>query len=255
VTTEWWTELKSITLHQPGEEPPLWAEGASMEHRAARLALAEEEQALSDQVEAVAARRRTLPPGPRLDDYQLTAAPLDLAPDGEPRPVRLTDLFGGHDELVVYHLMFHPDDDAACAMCSLWVDGLHGVAHHLTRRAGLAVIAKAPVDKLAAWGRRRGWRGLPLVSAYDSTFAGDVGAEAAGGGMVPAFSVFVRDGDDVRHAYIQSADFGDGRERGIDRMSAVWNVFDLLPSGRGDWLPDNSYPGATRGPGPRAQPG
>ncbi len=30
-------------------------------------------------------------------------------------------------------------------------------------------------------------------------------------------------------------------------MSPVWNVFDLLPSGRGDWFADNTYPGARRG--------
>ena len=38
-------------------------------------------------------------------------------------------------------------------MCSLWVDGLHGVAHHLVRHAGFAVVAKAPLPKLLAWAR------------------------------------------------------------------------------------------------------
>jgi hypothetical protein len=33
----------------------------------------------------------------------------------------------------------------------------------------------------------------------------------------------------------------------MDLISPVWNVFDLLPSGRGEWLPDNSYPGRARG--------
>jgi predicted dithiol-disulfide oxidoreductase (DUF899 family) len=245
-TTEWWTELKSVTLHVEGERPRLFAAGASDEYRAARAALVQAEQALSDQVEAVAAQRRALPPGPVLPTYALTEGPLDLAADGPRRPVGLADLFGGHDELVVYHLMYHPDDDAACPMCSLWVDGLHGVAHHIVQRAGLAIIAQAPVDKLGAWGRRRGWQGLRLVSAYGTSFLADVGTEGSLGGQIPAMSVFTRDGEEVRHAYTQSADFPDGSGRGIDRMSAVWNVFDLLPSGRGDWLPDNTYPGASR---------
>jgi predicted dithiol-disulfide oxidoreductase (DUF899 family) len=67
------------------------------------------------------------------------------------------------------------------------------------------------------------------------------------GGLFPAVSVFTRAGDEMRHAYTQSADFPDGRERGIDALSPVWNILDLLPSGRGEWLPDNTYPGAARG--------
>jgi predicted dithiol-disulfide oxidoreductase (DUF899 family) len=246
-TTDWWSGLKSVTLHVEGEQARLFATGASDEYRAARAALLEAEQALSDQVEAVAAQRRALPPGPVLPTYALAEGPIDLAAAGPARTVGLLDLFGGHDELIVYHLMFHPDDDAACAMCSLWVDGLHGVSHHVTRRAGLAIIAKAPLDKLRAWGRRRGWQGLRIVSAYGTGFVADLGTEGSRGGQVPAFSVFVREGDQVRHAYTQSANFPDGSERAIDRMSAVWNAFDLLPSGRGDWLPDNTYPGAARG--------
>lgn len=34
---------------------------------------------------------------------------------------------------------------------------------------------------------------------------------------------------------------------GIDALSPVWNILDLLPSGRGEWLLDNTYPGAARG--------
>ncbi|MQA85341.1 MAG: DUF899 domain-containing protein [Streptosporangiales bacterium] len=247
MTTEWWNELKSITLHVEGEKPPLWNPTASEENRAARLALVEAEVALRDQVEAVAAQRRALPPGPVLPAYEFTEGPVDLSADGPSTPVTLAELFGDHDELVVYHIMFHPDDDAACAMCSLWVDGLHGVSHHITRRAGLAVVGKAPIDKLRAWACRRGWRGLRLVSAYGTSFTTDLGVEGSRGAQVPAVSVFTRDGDEVRHAYIQNADLPDGQGRGIDLISPVWQVLDLLPSGRGDWLPDNTYPGALRG--------
>jgi predicted dithiol-disulfide oxidoreductase (DUF899 family) len=30
--------------------------------------------------------------------------------------------------------------------------------------------------------------------------------------------------------------------RGMDLMSPVWNLFDLLPSGRGEQEPNNTYP-------------
>jgi predicted dithiol-disulfide oxidoreductase (DUF899 family) len=242
--TEWWTELKSITLHVEADRPPMWPAAASEEYRAARQALVEAEMALRDQVEAVAARRRALPAGPVLPGYQLTEGPMDLAADGPMSAVTLADLFGGHDELVVYHLMFHPEDDAACAMCSMWVDGLHGVAQHIGRRAGLAVIARAPIDKLRGWGRRRGWQGLRLVSGFDSTLIPDLGVEGSRGGQFPAVSVFTRDGDEVRHAYTQSADYPDSTGRGIDLINPAWQTLDLLPSGRGEWLPDNTYPNA-----------
>ncbi|WP_084216726.1 DUF899 family protein [Pseudonocardia spinosispora] len=234
---EWWTELKSITLHD-SSEPPSWPAGASEEYREARRRLSEAELALRDQAEAVAALRRELPAGAVLPEYRLTEVVGD-----EQRAVTLADLFGEHDELVVYHLMFHPDDDEACPMCSMWVDGFNGVAAHIGQRAGLAAVAKAPVDKLRAYGRYRGWDRIRLVSAYESDLPADLGAESPGGGQWPALSVFTRDGTVVRHAYTQSADFPDRSARGIDLLSPVWNVLDLLPSGRGDWLPHNNYAG------------
>jgi predicted dithiol-disulfide oxidoreductase (DUF899 family) len=247
MTTEWWKELKSVTLIDEGDAPPMWPDGASEEYRTARLALVEAEQALSDQIEAVAAMRRQLPPGATVPDYEFTEGPRDLDADGPITSVRLVDLFGSHEELVVYHIMFHPDDDAACAMCSMWVDGLHGVSHHLARRMGFAVIGKAPIEKLRAWARRRGWNGARIVSSFDSPFTTDLGIEGSRGGQYPGVSVFVRDGNGVRHAYTMCADFPDGQGRGIDLLSPVWQVLDLVPSGRGEWLPDNEYPGSGRG--------
>jgi predicted dithiol-disulfide oxidoreductase (DUF899 family) len=247
MATEWWNDLKSITLLADTDAPPMVPAGASDEYRAARESLVEAEVALRDQIEAVAAMRRALPPGVEVANYRLTEGSPNLDDDGPARTVDLIDLFGDHDELVVYHLMFHPDDDAACAMCSLWVDGLHGVSHHLARRTAFSVVGKAPIEKLRAWGRRRGWHGLRVVSAFDSTFNVDLGIEGSQGGQFPAVSVLRRDGDNIRHAYTQSADLPGGGERGIDVISPVWHVFDLLPSGRGNWLPDNEYPGATRG--------
>jgi predicted dithiol-disulfide oxidoreductase (DUF899 family) len=60
-------------------------------------------------------------------------------------------------------------------------------------------------------------------------------------------SVFSRQGDQVRHVVTESADFPDRTGRGIDLLSPVWNVLDLVPGGRGEWMPDNTYPGPTRG--------
>jgi len=242
-----WLQLKSITLHEEGEHPRLWPSDASEEYTTARLALAEAEAALRDQVEAVARMRRELPAGSVLPAYTLVEGPADLAEDEPTREVSLRDLFGDHPSLVVYHVMFHPDDDQACAMCSMWIDGLHGVSHHLGRRTAFAVVGKAPLAKLRQWGRHRGWDRLRLLSSYDSPFNSDLGVEGRRGGQWPAVSVFARDGDQVRHVLTTSAELPDGSGRGIDLLTPVWQVLDLLPEGRDEWLPDNDYPGRARG--------
>jgi predicted dithiol-disulfide oxidoreductase (DUF899 family) len=214
-------------------QPPTWPVGASPEYIAARTRLAEAERVLRDQIEAVAAARRELPEGAVLDDYALT--------EGPDRTTRLSELFDERGTLVVYHLMFHPDEDEACPMCSMWVDGFHGVVHHLTRHAPFAVVAKAPLAKLQVWARRRGWDGLRVLSSYGTTFNADLHAEHPDGEQRPMISVFTRTDGVIRHFYSLPASFPDGAERGIDLLSPVWNVLDLLPTGRGEWYAANSY--------------
>jgi predicted dithiol-disulfide oxidoreductase (DUF899 family) len=242
-TTEWWTELKSITLHVEGESPRLWPESASEEYRRARMDLVRAEAQLRDRIEAVAAQRRALPPGGELADHTFVEGPDDLDADGPERPVRLSQLFAGNGELVLYHLMLHPEDTKACAACSMFVDGLDGVERHLMQRTGFAVVAPAPLPVLRAWARTRGWRRVRLVSCAGTSFLDDLGVAGSRGALFPAFSVHTRDGDGrIRHVTTQPADFPDGTGRGMDLMSPVWNVFDLLPSGRGEGDPDNTYP-------------
>ena len=54
-------------------------------------------------------------------------------------------------------------------------------------------------------------------------------------------SVFTAEGDAVWHFYSLPANFLDDSQRGIDLLSPVWNVLDLLPSGRGEWYAGNDY--------------
>jgi predicted dithiol-disulfide oxidoreductase (DUF899 family) len=226
---------------------PMWPAGASQEHIDARIELAKAEQALHDQVWEVAGARRRLPSGPLLDNYVFAEGPADLGRDEPTRSVPLRELFGAHDTLFVYHLMFHPDEDEACPMCSMWVDGFHGVAHHLARHAAFAVIAKAPLPKLRAWALRRGWDGLRVLSSFDTSFNADLNVERPDGAQRPVASVFAVDGDRVRHVFSQPANFPDDAEGAIDLLSPVWNILDLLPAGRGDWYAENSYAGRLRG--------
>ncbi|GAA2520125.1 DUF899 family protein [Winogradskya humida] len=221
---------------------PMWPDGASDDYIRARMDLAAAERRLRDEIENVAAARRALPPGAVIEDYILT--------EGDPqRQTRISQLFGDHDTLVIYHLMFHPDADAACPMCSMWVDGFHGVSHHLAQHAGFAVVAKAPQAKLLDWAAKRGWDGLRLLSSHGTTFNADLRAEHPNGDQRPMISVFTRDPGTtaIRHVHSLPANFVDGSQRAIDLLSPVWNVLDLLPGGRGEWYAENGYAGRDRG--------
>lgn len=86
----------------------------SSEYRSARDQLLEHETELRRAIEAVAAERRTLPPGGVLPrDYVFQGA----GPDGAPRDVRFSELFApGKDTLAIYSFMFPraPDKDLPC---------------------------------------------------------------------------------------------------------------------------------------------
>jgi predicted dithiol-disulfide oxidoreductase (DUF899 family) len=226
---------------------PIWPTGASQQHIDARIELARAEQQLHDQLWSVAALRHKLPPGPVLSDYLLAEGPADLSLDGPVRQTPLRELFGGHETLLIYHLMFAPEDDAACPMCSLWVDGLHGVAHHISRHTAFVVIGKAPLPKVRAWALRRGWDGLRVLSSHGTTFNADMHAETPAGAQVPMISVLRADGEQVRHVVSQHAEFADNSEGANDLLTPLWHVLDLLPAGRGDWYASNSYAGRSRG--------
>jgi len=225
----------------------LWPEDADPEYVRARSQLVSAERRLKDAIEEVARARRGLGPGTPLPEYVFDEGPRDLAAAEPTTRPTLADLFGPHDTLLTYHLMYAADAAQACPMCSMWVDGWHGVSHHLARHAGLAVIAKAPLPRLRAWGRQRGWHGLRLVSSSGNTFNSDLNMENEGG-QRPGVSVFTREGSLVRHWYSAQASFSqDEPERGIDLLCVTWSLLDLLPQGRRDWYASNDYAGAERG--------
>jgi len=104
------------------------------------------------------------------------------------------------------------------------------------------LVAKADINKLRSWARRRGWNRIRLLSSHDNTFNRDFGMEEADGSQNPGLSVFTRTPEGaIYHHYTIGAEFDEHNNRGIDPYSPVWNLFDLLPLGRGDWYPNHSY--------------
>ena len=215
------------------------------EWRAARLDLLAKEKEFTRARDALSAQRRQLPGTEVTEDYRFTG------PDGE---VGLADLFEGRRQLVVYHFMFDPDWEAGCPSCSFVADNIGPVVHLHARNTSLALVSRAPYEKLAAYRKRMGWD-LPWYSSYGSEFNYDFGVtmDPAKGrtdynfrdrsqdkgwegwsGEMPGASVFLRDGDRILRTY-------SSYERGLDIVLNTYNWLDLTALGRQeedgmDWL-------------------
>jgi predicted dithiol-disulfide oxidoreductase (DUF899 family) len=120
-------------------------------------------------------------------------ASLD-AGDAPISTVRLSDLFTGPSRsVVIYHLMYGKRQTSPCPMCTMWIEGYNGVAHHLAQNVDFAIAAAAEPAMLRQHARNRGWRNLRLLSCRDSTFKYDLRSEDAEGRQDSTISVFTRD--------------------------------------------------------------
>jgi len=218
----------------------------SGEYRRARDELLQAEIDLRGQEEAVAALRRGLPPG-----GEVTGDYVFDSPSGK---VRFADLFtGGKDTLYLYNFMFIPGGqglplEVACPSCTSILDGMDGAIRHLRDRVDIAIIAKAPIEQFAAWGKKRGWQFAPLYSSSANTFNHDYNAESDEWGQLPIAHVFARSGDTIHHRWSSelfwAKNEGGLHPRHVDFGWPIWKVLDLTPEGRGtDWTPLYDYEG------------
>jgi predicted dithiol-disulfide oxidoreductase (DUF899 family) len=237
--------------------------GESVEYRAARDQLLDQEIQLRRATEAVAAARRELPPGGAVsEDYVFQAA----GADGAPTDVRLSELFrSGRDSLVIYNFMFprHSGDErpgpqagqtallplaeGPCPSCTAFLDQLDGAAEHVGQRINLAVVAKSPLPRVVTFAKERGWRRLRLLSSANTTYNRDYHGETAEGSQQPMLNVFHRDGETIRHVWgseLLYAPTEPGQDpRHVGLLEPLWNLFDLTPQGRpSDWNEQLSYP-------------
>jgi predicted dithiol-disulfide oxidoreductase (DUF899 family) len=212
--------------------------GEDAGYRNARDALLLAEMELRRQDERVAALRRALPPGGVARDYV-----FEEAEDG--RPVKLSELFGDRQTLLLYSYMYGPDMERPCPSCSSMLDGLDGQAPHITQRVALAVVARSPIARIRAAGAERGWRRLRLISSANNSYHGDYHSETMDGLQRPIMNVFSRRGGELRHVWASELAFapmdpGQG-PRHIDQIWPLWNALDYTPEGRGDFDAKLSY--------------
>jgi predicted dithiol-disulfide oxidoreductase (DUF899 family) len=229
----------------------------SAEYRAARNALLDAETALKAQTEAVAAKRRALPPGGEVpEDYVFERIGQTCLPE----KVKMSDLFGPHDTLILYSFMYGPERKSPCPGCTHLLDGLDGAARHTGRRVAFHVVAKSPIARLAAWAHARGWEHMSLISTagnnYDADYFGDTSKLSAAMReqfhVKPGedwdetiFNVFTRKDGGIRHFWGSEMAFAPAlpgqHHRAGDLMDPLWNMLDITPEGRGDFFPKVHY--------------
>jgi len=192
------------------------------EWQEARDALLAEEKAATRKRDALAAKRRRLPMVRIEKSYVLAG------PDGK---ATLLDLFEGRTQLLLYHFMFGPNQNAGCDGCSMFVDQIGHLAHLAARDTSFALVSRAPRAKIEAYRKRMGWA-IPWYSSSESDFNVDfgVGPETPQVGVYQdgesfGLSVFVRNGDDVFRTYFTT-------HRGVEALGSVWTFLDLTPLGR-----------------------
>jgi predicted dithiol-disulfide oxidoreductase (DUF899 family) len=187
--------------------------------------------------------RRELPWEPVDKEYTL---------EGEDGPRTLAEIFDGRGQLVIYHAMFNPETadehspwttDAACFVCSFWMDNLEQIAVHLNHRdITIGAVSRAPYAAIAAYKRRMGWT-FPYYSSAGSDFNLDYGVSftpdqlEAGvveynyrsinwsGSEAPGISVFLKQDGQIYHTYSTY-------ERGLDMLNVAYHYMDLVPKGR-----------------------
>lgn len=242
----------------PGDFARIAFPNESPAYRDARNALLDAEMELRRRTEAVAEMRRALPPGGELPhDYEFERIGAHFRPE----KVKLSQLFGEHDTLLLYSFMFGPERDSPCPGCTHLLDCVEGAARHVPQRAALYVAAASPIARLAAWAHERGWRHLELLStagnAYSAHYYGNTAAltpamrKARGykdgeNWDEPMLNVFRKDGGTVRHFWGSELVFAPedpGQDhRGLDFMDPVWTLLDTTPEGRGDvFFPKLNY--------------
>jgi predicted dithiol-disulfide oxidoreductase (DUF899 family) len=248
------TLAKKNTLHFPNE---------SKEYRQARDNLLAKEIELRRNMENVAAARRELPPGGRVqEDYVFDG----LGPDGQTAKVKLSELFAqGKDTLIAYNFMFprYSKDDrpgpaqgetaklkreeAPCPSCVAFIDALDAAVEHLEAAGfNFAVIAKAPLERLTTFAKERGWRHVRLLSSAGNNFKHDYQAEMSDGEQMPMMNVFHKRGGGIEHFwssemfYLDPDPGQDPRHNGT--IEPLWNLMDLTPEGRpSDWHEQLAY--------------
>lgn len=164
--------------------------------------------------------------------------------DGPAGRTSLSDLFGPHSQLIVYHFMFDPTWSQGCKSCSFVADHYNGLVVHLAHRdISFVTVSKASIDKIEAFRTRMGWT-FRWVSAANTDFGRDFGVSFTDQELasdkalynytakpypireLPGLSVFYKDSKgSIYHTYSTFA-------RGLEDFLTAYRYIDVTPRGR-----------------------
>jgi predicted dithiol-disulfide oxidoreductase (DUF899 family) len=198
---------------------------------AARKELLAEEKEMTRRRDALNAKRRRLP---------MVAIEKEYVFEGPRGEATLLDLFEGRRQLIVRHFMFDPSWDEGCSSCSAGAAEISpGLMDHLhARDTTLAVVSRAPLEKIERYKESRGWT-FPWYSSHGSDFNYDFHVTldpsvappeynyraVDASGEQPGQSCFLRDGERVFHTYSSYA-------RGAEMTGGSYYYLDLTALGR-----------------------
>jgi predicted dithiol-disulfide oxidoreductase (DUF899 family) len=223
--------------------------GTREEWLAARIELLEREKELTRLSDELARHRQALPWVRVEKEYRF---------DTEDGPKTLAELFDGRSQLLVFHFMLGPEDDAGCPGCSWMADHVDPAVIHLNHRdVTFVAISRGQLERLQAYKRRMGWS-FPWASSFGNDFNTDFAVfteeeRRTGAGLnfgtprraemrlAPAdpngvelhgLSAFALEDGVVYHTYSTY-------DRGTDVLHGTWQLLDRAPKGRGtvfgDW--------------------
>ena len=217
--------------------------GTREEWLAARVDLLEQEKELTRRSDELARRRQELPWVAVEEEYEFETS------DGT---ITLAELFDGRSQLLVFHLMFGPDDEAACPGCSWMADHSDPAVVHLNHRdVTFVATSRAPIEKIDAYERRMGWS-FPWVSCGGTDFNRDFSLfteeqrrTGRGYNFGTPRRADIRLGDEELHGLSAFA-LEDGVvyhtystfDRGTDVLHGTWQLLDRAPKGRGEDFSD-----------------
>jgi predicted dithiol-disulfide oxidoreductase (DUF899 family) len=224
--------MTTTTIESTVAHPKIASRAEWLAERKQLLMKEKEVTKLRDQVSA---DRRRLP---------MVKIDKDYVFDGPEGKRSLGDLFDGRIQLIVYHFMFDPAWDKGCPGCTGFVNALGDLSMLGQRNTSMVLISRAPLAKLAAYKKEKGWT-LPWLSSYGSDFNYDfhVTLDAAVApveynfkeqnpshqGEAHGLSVFFRVGEDIFHTYSAYA-------RGVEGVTNSYSLLDMTPYGRQeDW--------------------
>lgn len=170
--------------------------------------------------------------------------------EGHEGQVTLAELFGDRSQLIVQHVMFQPDWEAACPGCTASIDVISErlLAQLHSRDTAFVLVSRAPLAKLEAYKAARGWV-VPWYSSEGSDFNYDFHAtlDKSRGSVqynyqdlsakledgesedVPGYSCFLRRDGEIYHTYSAYA-------RGTEQTISAYALLDMTAFGRSeDW--------------------